>query len=343
MSARLNRRIGVELDGLVVRGVLNAEQARQIGARYPTDRWDVVVLVRWFSILGGVSAGVGALLLAEELVKGLRLAEAGLAVATAGFILLARWLRGSRGLTKTAAALEMMAGFALQGLVTVLAVDFSTGSDNWPALVGIQTALLTGMAYALRNRLLLIHASVCFFIFFGGETGYMSGWGVYWLSMTYPTRFIAAGLGFLAIAVAHARFLRGALQSFSRVYGHLGLLVIHLALWFLSLFGYFSGRFDWDGTTWHRIAFSALWAAVSVGCLFLAGTLGQRMLRGYGLTFLIIDVYTFYFQFVVVRSPGAWWVHLLLTGASLVGLGLWLERRFKAGAGRAPTDPPPEG
>jgi hypothetical protein len=43
---------------------------------------------------------------------------------------------------KTGASLELMGGFALQGLTAVRAIDLSTGSANWPALVG--------MTYPLR-------------------------------------------------------------------------------------------------------------------------------------------------------------------------------------------------
>ena len=329
MSARSNRRIAAELDLLARQGVLAPDQVQRIAERYPTEPWDVLVLVRWFTILGAVAAGVGLVLLAKERVDALRLGELGLAAAFALLLVLARWLRRAKGLERTSAALEMTAGFALQGLTVVLAIDFSSGSKNWPALVGVQAALLAAMAYLLSNRLVLIHAGICFFVFFGGETGYVSGWGAYWLSMNYPVRFIFAGLGFLGVAWLHATYLRGALQSFSRVYAHLGVLVIQLALWFLAVFGYFEDQIRWEGNEGQRIAFSLLWAVVCVACVWFAGTLGQSVLRGYGLTFLIIDAYTFYFQFVVVRSAEAWWLHLLLVGGSLVGVGMWLERRLR--------------
>lgn len=60
---------------------------------------------------------------------------------------------GEVGLVKAGAALEMTGGFALQGLIFVLAVDFSHGSKNWPALIGIQSLALAILGYALKNRL----------------------------------------------------------------------------------------------------------------------------------------------------------------------------------------------
>ena len=337
MNGSLNRRMEAEIELLASQGVLTALQARRITERYPATRWDVLVLVRWFSILGAVTAGAGLVILSKEYVSALRLGEAGLAIATLGFIFLGRYLQRSRGLEKTGAGLEMAGGFALQGLTSLLAIDFSTGSKNWPGLVGMQSALLAVLAYALQNRLVLAHASVCFFVFFGAETGYVSGWGMYWLGMTYPVRFLFAGIAFLCVAWIHAVAMRGAYQSFSCVYAHLGLLDIHLALWFLSVFGYFEKMVYWSHNSAERLIFSLVWALVSVGSIFLAGTIGQRILRSYGLTFLVINLYTFYFQFVIANSVELWWLHLLLVGGSLVGVGLMLERNLRR---KAPASAP---
>ena len=329
MNASLNRRIAAELDLLVSQQVLTSPQARRITERYPTTPWDILVLVRWFTILGAVTAGAGLVILAHEYVNALRLGEAGLALATVGLIALGRFLSGSRGYVKTGAALEMAGGFALQGLTSLLAIDFSTGSKNWPALIGIQSVLLAALAYALRNRLILIHAGVCFFVFFGGETGYVSGWGAYWLAMTYPIRFLVAGTVFLAVAWLHAMVIEGPYQSFSRVYAHLGLIDIHFSLWFLSVFGYFEKNVTWSNNGGERVAFSLVWGVVSLASFMLAGALGQRILRSYGMTFLVINLYTFYFQFVVAHSVEAWWAHLLLVGGSLVWVGFTLERNLR--------------
>lgn len=339
MNVKLNRRINAELDSLVAQNILSAREAHKIAERYPTTPWDVLILVRWFTILGAVAAGAGAVILAKEYVKAIHLAEVGLSLATVALIWLGRYLARAKDLFKTGAALEMAAGFALQGLIFVLAIDFSHGSKNWPALVGIQSLALATLAYALKNRLVLIHAGVCFYVFFGGETGYDSGWGAYWLEMTYPIRFLAMGFVFLTIASLHAAVFQRAYQNFSRVYAHLGLIDINFALWFLSVFGYFDHTVRWNASDGERVAFSALWALVSLLSLWLAGTIGQGILKSYGMTFLIINVYTFYFQFVVDKSGSLWWLHLLLVGGSLVWLGFALERRLRRSSQASPLAP----
>lgn len=332
MSRRAeNRQIVAELGRLAELGVLTPEQEREIAERYPVGRWNVISLIRWFSILGVVSAGVGLLVLARHLGDLQTLLEVGLGLAAVGLLTGGWWLLRADRLPRVGASLQLLGAFAIQGLTFALGVHYSTGSGNWPALVGIDTALFVGLAYALRNRLILIYACVNFFVWFGGQTGYMSGWGVYWLKMSYPVRFLAAGVFVLLIARLHAG-LTGPFQAFSRVYAHYGLLVIHLALWFLALFGYFEEHVRWADTGGERLLFSALWAVASVGCIVGGARIGLRLMRGYGYTFLVINAYTFYGQFVIRHSADAWFVHLLLVGGSLVGLGAYLERQLRPAA-----------
>lgn len=330
-TLRLHRGVQRELRLLLAQRLITPAQHARLAALYPVTPWSVLVLVRWFTILGAVAMGAGAVILLRHLGSAVRLAEAGCAVGFAGLLALAA-LAGKKELPKAKTAAQLLAGFALQGLTVALAIDFSTGSKNWPALVGVCTVELALLAYALQNRLVLVHALVNAFVWFGGSTGYVSGWGAYWLGMTYPARFLAAGFVTLGVAAAHARLLQGPLQAFARVWAHFGLLCIHLSLWFFSLFGWFTDHVRWRGAEGERLGFSVLWAAVSVACLVLAGKLGQRVLRSYGLVFLVIDVYTFYFQFVVARSGEAWFLHLLVTGGSLVAVGMWLEKQLRRAA-----------
>jgi len=328
LSASRNGAIVRELRSLVAQDLLRPSELEKIAERYPTDRWDLVALVRWFTILGAVSMGAGLCILAPKLVDVNLLIDVTLGLAAVGLPVGGRYLTRTRSLAKTGAALELLGAFALQGLVTALAIQHSTGSKNWPALVGVCAVLTLRMAYALGNRLILILALVNGFTFFGGETGYASDWGMDWNGLDYPTRFLGVGLATLGLAFVHARFLKGPLQGFSRVYAHLGLLTVNLSLWVLAVSGFSNGHdlFEWNGTDGQRLAFSIAWAAICIGSIVGGARYGFKLARGYGLTFLILDLFTFYFQFLVVHSTEIWYLHLLIAGGSLVALGLQLER-----------------
>jgi hypothetical protein len=331
----LNRHIHSELEALLAGKILDAEAVKKISARYPTTQWDVAALVRWFPLLGLLAAGGGLVVLAAEFVDVYRLAEAGLFVAFVALIYLGRRLSLERQLPRTGAALELMASLALQGLAMVLAIHFATGVKRGPMLLGIEALLTFGLAYALGNRLVVLHACILVFVWVGAKTDYDSMWGAYWLEMNHPLRFLLVGAVLLGVGWGHAQIQPGALQAFSRVYLHCGALVANLAMWLLALFGYFETEPNWNGNSGERIAFSVLWAVVASGFLYVGSRIGQKLLRSYGLVFLIINVYTFYFQFIVAHSGEVWFLHFLLVGGSLCALGFWLERKLRDAGSQA--------
>ena len=53
--------------------------------------------------------------------------------------------------------------------------------------------------------------------------------------------------------------------------------------------GWFEKEIRWEGTQVERLGFSALWAVTSVVSLIAGSRFGQRILRSYGLGFLIIE------------------------------------------------------
>jgi len=144
--------------------------------------------------------------------------------------------------------------------------------------------------------------------------------------MTFPLRFLAAGAVAGLIGWGHTRF-GNAWQSFAAVWAHVGLLVVNLSLWFLALFGYFTEHVTWDDNIGQRLAFTALWGLVAAGLLWLGMRHKVRLLRGYAWTFLAINAFTFYAQFIAANSGALWFAHLLVIGAALVGLGVWAERQ----------------
>ena len=252
MSAglQMHGKLHAELDKLGVMQVLTWEQVAALKLRYPVAPHDAGFLVLVFTALGIVAVIAGAALRMQAQLLALwnflkdrinwRLAaEFSLLLAFVSLLLEGRQLKRSRPRPLWGDICELAGAAALQGLTMVMAKHYSTGSQNWPALLGMDAALLLLLGYALGNRLILWYALGDFFFYFGAETGYVSGWGAYYLGMTYPVRFLGIGLLTLGAAWAHGMLVRGRLANFSRVYAHYGLLLVNLSLWFLSLFGYF--------------------------------------------------------------------------------------------------------
>ena len=163
---------------------------------------------------------------------------------------------------------------------------------------------------------------------FGAETGYMSGWGAYWLGMSYPVRFIVFGGVLLALCYV----LRGVLQP-RHLYitsKAMGLTYLFVALWILSIFG--NNDIDsWYGVTLASLLpWALLFAVAAVLCIYVSLKTDDGMLRGFGLTFLAINLYTRYFEYFWEGMNKV--VFFLILAASLAVIGRYAEKIWHAGS-----------
>ena len=182
-----------------------------------------------------------------------------------------------------------------------------------------------------RNPLLLALSSVVFFCWFGGFTGFASGWNAYWFGMSYPLRFLIAAAFIVAAGVVHlraeARWPRQ--RGFAAIWIAAGLFFGEMALWLMSLFG----NFDLEGA-WHRAGpgelalFNLLWGTLNASLMLLGRRSGMRMLTGYGATFGVIQIYTAFFAHLAGHLGGV--LSLLVSGAMALAGVLWLERRRRS-------------
>ena len=332
-----NRRVRRELDELLREGLLDAATHEQLGERYPTEGWDWRSLGRWFLIFGAVSVIAGLVILGWNLFEfTLTKLAVALGIATLASFGGGQWLKRTRPLLVwTGLSVELLGGLLLIGLTFTLGVIYSTGSGNWPALLLIDLFLLVGLSYVLRNVLLLVLSAVVFFAWFGGFTGYASGWGAYWFGMNYPLRFLMAAIVMIAVAVIHQQSEAGPLatyRGFCKVWLSAGLFFAEMALWLLSLFGNFDLAKDWwyHASVAERVLFNVLWAGLNAALIWQGARLAMRMLTGYGATFLIIQIYTLFFAHLAEHLGLL--LSLLIAGGGALALTFWLEQR-RRGAG----------
>lgn len=81
---------------------------------------------------------------------------------------------------------------------------------------------------------------------FGAETGYVSGWGAYWLGMNYPIRFVLFGGALLALCYGAQSLLRQ--RQLFTVSKAMGLTYLFIALWIMSIFG------NYDADSWYQVS-----------------------------------------------------------------------------------------
>lgn len=325
---RFQRIVRREIDTLRREDLIDATQHAALLARYPSSRWDWSSLGRWFLFFGAISTAAGVFILGSKLFEPtLENLAIGLSIVIGAVFFAANRL-GQRGLVWTKRSLELLGGLAIVGLTFTLGLIFSTGSGNWPALLLIDLFILIPLAYLLRNVLLLVLSVVVFFTWFGGVTGYVSGWGAYFFGMNYPLRFLVAGLAMIGFAWLHRNAETQTLRRFDgffKVWLSGGMFFSEMALWLTSLFGNYGDIFSGHRETAAELfLFNLLWIGFNAAAL-VAGTRYQlRMLRGYAITFFIIHAYTLYFWHIAEHLGGV--LATFVAGAVTLALVVHLER-----------------
>lgn len=345
-----NRVVRRELSQLMREGAIDPALYERLSDLYPLTRWDFRTLGRWLAIFGALSVAAGLVLLVNQYIGlSLKLLAGALIVALPVLFGGAQLLK-RRGLLWTGRGIELLGGLAVIGLSFTLGLIYSTGSGNWPALLLIDLPILLVLSYVLANGLLLTLVAVVFFVWFGGATGYESGWGAYWFGMNYPLRFLGAAAAIVALGVAHlAVSLPPRYSGFAKIWISAGLFLGEMALWLLAIFGNFG---DMDGP-WEDpdptqiLFFSVAWGALSAALIGIGSWRQFRLVTGYGATFLIIEAYTLFFDHLA--APLGPIASLLVAGGGSLLLVLGLEnwrRQRKAAKGPASTlvlpDPTPQ-
>jgi hypothetical protein len=321
--SQLSKLVHSETELLLRQQVIDQGVFDKIRAVYPTTKWDWHSLGHWFLFFGAVSTIAGAATLfhqywgftLQNLALLLGLLLVGLAV---GSFKLKR-----QNYALSARALELLAACDIIGLTFVIGMIYSTGSGNWPALLLIDFCIILPLAYALHNVLILILSAFVFFTWFGGVTGYVSGWGAYYFGMNYPLRFLCASLFILGVSIIHLVSETGPLASyrgFFKVWLSTGLFFAEMSLWLLSIFGnYGSMESGWhDASRSELIMYNSSWAIANAALIFVGSARLMKMVVGYGATFLIIQLYTLYFSYLAPNIDPM----LATTLAGLLALGL---------------------
>lgn len=229
---------------------------------------------------------------APDIIKCLFLAIAAVAFYYAGF---RRKTKKPEKVYSNEAILSLGA-LATAGAIAFFGKVIDTGSGHFSILILLAAIIYAILGLWFPSRLIWVFCLLSLGGWVGAETGYMSGWGAYYLGMNYPLRFVIFGA---ALTIASALFkVRPDRQNFERPTRALGLLYLFIALWILSIFGNY-GNID----SWYRARpielfhWSLLFGAVSLLAILHGIKFDDQMTRGFGLTFLFINLYTRYFEY----------------------------------------------
>lgn len=209
-------------------------------------------------------------------------------------------------------------------IFTATAIGFlgqalDTGSGHFSLLLLLSTIVYGALGLWFDSKLIWIFAVVSLGSWFGTETGYISGWGAYFLGMNYPLRFVLFGLVLTFVGFVLKKHRR--LAGFHESTYVMGLLYLFISLWLLSIFGNYG-----DMTLWYEVQqiellqWGVLFAVVAILTIVHGLKYDDHISRGFGVTFLFINLYTKYFEFFWTNSHKAVFFFIM-------GLSFWLIGR----------------
>jgi hypothetical protein len=224
---------------------------------------------------------------------------------------------------------------AVATAITFLGKAIGSGSRHFSLLILLATVVYVALGLWLPSKLVWWFALVSLGGWFGTETGYVSGWGAYWLGMNFPIRFVLFGLAVLGLSFGLKISPRCA--DFFKVTYVMGLLYLFIALWILSIFGNYGEMARWSKAgTFELFYWSLLFGAAALIIIFLGLKYDDTIARGFGITFLFINLYTKYFEY--------FWDHLhkaiffAILGISFWYLGSRAEKIWLLGEGPKPAN-----
>ena len=210
------------------------------------------------------------------------------------------------------------------------------GSGHYSLLFLLATIIYGSMALWFPSKMVWVFAILSLGAWFGTETGYVSGWGAYYLGMNYPLRFVFFGALLVVIGFGFKYIPR--LSGFYKSSLKLGLLYLFIALWIMSIFGNYGDMDKWYAVKQPELfGWSLLFGAVAVTAIVFGVKTDDPITRGFGITFLFINLYTRYFEYCWNGVHKALFFFILAMSFWLVGSRA--ERIWNVGTGKMAGEP----
>lgn len=205
----------------------------------------------------------------------------------------------------------------------------SLSIQHLPAFLLISSLAYSLLAIYLSSKLVWIYSLLILGSWMGAKTGDISGWGTHYLGMNYPLRFVLFGGILIALSYLFNQFkIKLEFVSSTKV---VGLLYLFMALWILSIVGNYGDIYNWYKVKQIELFhWSLLFGCVSITSIFCALRFDDNILRGFGITFLMINFYTRYFEYFWDSLHKFFFFFILALSFWVIGLKaerLWILKK----------------
>lgn len=215
-------------------------------------------------------------------------------------------------------SLSMVGSMFVAGSLVYLGTMLDNGSGHFSLLIFFAVLIYGTLGLAFRSTMLWMLSLLALCIWYGTETGYLSGWGMFFLGMNYPLRYVLFSIVLLGISFVLKQFRRSILFV-EPTYGA-ALFCTFVALWILSIFGNYGNWASWAQVNQFTLMpWSILVGTAALAAIVLGLKHDDSLARGFGITFFILNLYTGYFAFLWNSTHKAFFFSILAISFWLIG------------------------
>lgn len=216
-------------------------------------------------------------------------------------------------------SLMVLGVFATATCVGYLGKFINKPDGSYSLLFLVSIIVYTVLAIKLSSKTIWTFMLVALGIWFATETAYHSHWGFKFWGMNYPLRFSLFG----AMLTAFAFWLQPRIKAvapFRQLTYLIGIVYLMVSLWLLSLFGNYDDLDKWlKVRQYHILYWGLLSTVVSLALAWYGLKKNDAIAREFGITFVLINLYTRYFEYLWDNLNRALFFALLALSFWIIG------------------------
>lgn len=219
----------------------------------------------------------------------------------------------------TSESLMVLGVFSTATFIGYLGKVIDKGDGMYSVLFLLSIVVYTLLAIRLSSKTIWVFMLIAMGIWFATETAYHSNWGFKFWGMNYPLRFTIFGALLTAFTmVLHHKWK--AIKNFQQLSYIVGILYLFVSLWLLSIFGNYSDLDKWAETKqYHILSWGILSTLVSLAFAWYGFKKNDIVAREFGITFLLINLYTRFFEYLWDNVNRAIFFMLLAASFWIIG------------------------
>lgn len=316
-------------------GVLQPEQVKELQEKLLLKRTERQQIAQYFFIIA-VSCAVlafGAIFIDDKILEKLKayfeLGNLVIAVISASVSVLWFWYvyRNRGGIqNNTYEVYTAFGGMLLLISLVYIFKDIGAG-PYYVRLLSAAAFCMFAAGIFFTSRVLWLGSILILLAWFGAFTTWQ-GNDYLFLGINYPIRITIFGAIVFAISFLQNRIKK--LSFSSRITYLSGLLIFLTGMWTVSIFGNYGHLDEWAQVRQSRVMVFALVSGVfSVIIFYLGIRLKDNITRDIAVLFLLLNLYTRYFEYFWDHTNKG--LFFLLLAISFYAVGRWLNKRKQPG------------